>query len=1017
MSNNAANTWYYSSLTGEGTGTYIKGRIEARYTRQGDVDTITARLVLWRNNKYERSGSTGYADPPNSSHYSSGSSGTASLTYSYAGESSNVEQTVQLWSTGTFYMPNTYEAFNVPTDYLYRDELIKNYRIVGNEVTFTVKHSLATTINLSSMFNWSVSAMGNANMALVLDLPATYTKPTAPTSLTISGDIKYTKPDDFVTIQWSGAAAGINNAISGYRIQYQIGAGDWTTVTVGSTATSGSRSIMISNGTRGSAINFKIATLGNTESGEFYTSDYRTYNGLAQINKLPIISSVTPSKTVVPSDGGVVTISFTGSLEGDNTQTLSYYYSNTASGTKTLYTAGGIEVVGSKPYYFWAYDGLEYSASYRSITLTKNTKPTWNSITPEYYTYKNDGVDYYYGIDSIAATYNNKTPTSFKYSIQYSNDDEYNLSTAEQTVSSIGQIYYDCRNLYSGIMNDAVNWRLKVAYSDGIEYSDYDTSVGGTIAGIGDISIYNGQNGTVSGSTASHFYKTLSFTHNNDTLWNNVSVTVGGYNARLVGNYFYIDQELTPAQAYTVVFTLSSGNFSWQKQETFTMIQSANPLLGTASQISYNPLTLAIYDTSTYNFNVGSLLTSETALNYDAVLDSCFTLKRGGGVTPDITILDVEQSADSTLQFTVNKYNIYPWAVDPYSYKTNGRYEENQVLNLQLTLTNVFGRQFIQQIPVTLNFVGTPTSIDTFKVSMSDGTNTVDITNTQAKIMASSTLTFAPTFTTYNKETFNYKIQINRGQGWVDYITQDALGNPLAISTAADGPNAGIVPTQTIQKQVGLISSAYTCQFRAIIVSSDLPKTTGITSSVLSYQTIKQDRGTINFTSESHTMSGSNLISNVVYTLTKGSSGSSTTSLSLYAGEKSGTITNNTATIALDSSQWTSLRCFIRVTEVTSQVIGTKTLRTTVIYDSNGITIFNIIPTVSPRKNHIGINCNNFTDIYDDGDDIIRIGEAQGRTKIVLISATKSSYATIGLPESDSGDFSIDGFVLDGGTW
>ena len=36
MSNNAANTWYYSSLTGEGTGTYIKGRIEENFMEETD---------------------------------------------------------------------------------------------------------------------------------------------------------------------------------------------------------------------------------------------------------------------------------------------------------------------------------------------------------------------------------------------------------------------------------------------------------------------------------------------------------------------------------------------------------------------------------------------------------------------------------------------------------------------------------------------------------------------------------------------------------------------------------------------------------------------------------------------------------------------------------------------------------------------------------------------------------------------------------------------------------------------
>ena len=76
---------------------------------------------------------------------------------------------------------------------------------------------------------------------------------------------------------------------------------------------------------------------------------------------------------MVPSGGGSVT--FTLSAKDPDSQTTSFYSSTSAGGNKTKISSGGsISVSNTTTYYFYSYDGLEYSSSYTSKAITKNTK-------------------------------------------------------------------------------------------------------------------------------------------------------------------------------------------------------------------------------------------------------------------------------------------------------------------------------------------------------------------------------------------------------------------------------------------------------------------------------------------------------------------------------------------------------------------------------------------------------------------------------------------------------------------
>lgn len=76
---------------------------------------------------------------------------------------------------------------------------------------------------------------------------------------------------------------------------------------------------------------------------------------------------------------------------------------------------------------------------------------------------------------------------------------------------------------------------------------------------------------------------------------------------------------------------------------------------------------------------------------------------------------------------------------------------------------------------------------------------------------------------------------------------------------------------------------------------------------------------------------------------------------------------------------------------------------------SNELFVYNVSPTVAYRKNYLGINT---TDFPDCGDSVVVISEYEGKQKIYLISSSNPAYRTIDIVSG-----MIDGFIIDGGTW
>ena len=185
------------------------------------------------------------------------------------------------------------------------------YRATSENGTYSVLTAVEststaanTTVNapstMGNKYYYKVYTIGarnyNSGASSVVSLTAqTYSAPSAPTSLSFSAN--NVAPGVTVTLSWSGAVAGTNNAITGYKVYRSTNQnGTYELLsTVNATATSGSLSVVAPSETS-SAFYYKIITVGTKSS--FLESGYSSVITLQTKAATP-----TPPTTIGVSDG------------------------------------------------------------------------------------------------------------------------------------------------------------------------------------------------------------------------------------------------------------------------------------------------------------------------------------------------------------------------------------------------------------------------------------------------------------------------------------------------------------------------------------------------------------------------------------------------------------------------------------------------------------------------------------------------------------------------------------------
>lgn len=591
-----------------------------------------------------------------------------------------------------------------------------------------------------------------------LSIEPDYTPCTAPTSVTASAG--FVKPGDKVTISWSGAEAGLNNNIRKYQVYYKkdgppnIMYNGYDGV-IESTSTSVDITMPDA---RGSDYYFKVRTVGWAIG---YNSNLSEAVATCRINQLPSAPTVAPKNIIIPSGGGSITFSLT-ATDDDEGQTTSFYYSTVPDGEKTEISNGGtIEINAPTTYYFYTFDGLEYSESYTSQSITVNTKPTITSITTTgagtLYTSQlltNDSYQNSFYTQVSSTLELSKTSVSITWYARYA------------PIPTSGSVLKWEKTIDLGTNNDLnarldlssntdfkklanIVYQIGASYNDGIE--DSDISWGDTnfvIAPVPTIGDFINQYGTtnVKYSTSNHFYHEASIIATKDssvtsieaTINNDATVITSGIRGYLNDGYFKINIIGTNKNTkYTLEFTINRVIGSVTKK--FEIYSAGLPYKGNNGEATfgisdiYNQATLKAYsDTgdftiSLYNF-FETLSYSSAKKNYDGTKlpTSClsFDFVKDSKTLNIIPTYDRDSSSDSILYFTYKK-DFYKTLAESNPLELN--LEAANSVDLKITFTDVFGQSYsiTKQGYLTLDFREPFINEDGFSISVLRNNNEV----------------------------------------------------------------------------------------------------------------------------------------------------------------------------------------------------------------------------------------------------------------------------------------------------
>lgn len=918
-----------------------------------------------------------------------------------------------------------------------------------------------------------------------LSIRAGYTACTAPTSVTANASI--VKQGDTVTISWSGASAGTNNAISKYRVFYRNGSSP-TTSTYDGYKDSTSTSVAITmSGTRGNNYYFKVQSIGSVSG---YSSGISSAYATSKVNQLPPAPTVTPNKTTVPSGGGSVT--FTLSATDPDSQTTSFYYSTSAGGTKTKISSGGsISVSNTTTYYFYSYDGLEYSSSYTSKAITKNTKPTISIssqgagtlYTSDLLT-NNSYKNFYTQVTGTATL--SKTGSTITWYGRYatipSSGSVSSWTTVNLGVNNNTTVTHDLSSNSTFKTLSNIVYQIGAKCNDGIEDSDtaWD-STNFVIAPIPTISNFINQYGTsnVDYSTANHFYNQASIVATKDSsvtsvttsITNNATVstlsdTISNYKTN---GYFKINITNTNINTvYTLTFTINRVIGSATK--TFTITSAGLPYKSggatlTSSDISSQTNILKPYTDNgsfiitLYNF-FETLSYSSAKKNYDGteLPTSClsFDFVKGSKTLNIIPIYSNDSSA-SSLYFTYNK-DFYKTQLLNGENPLELDLETTNSIDLRITFRDVFGQSYTltKTNYLTLDFREPFINEDGFSLTVLRG-GAVAADNIQEGDVIQLSLDWQA----YNGQVATIETYIYRSSTTISDLTtvswerfQNDSNYIWTIDTSEKSPTNLIRSgTGTNNYTISQLNKSNYVYFKIITNINGQTKTYYISNyritqrhisiPSISFSTLTYDASTklIKYIHSSYDSGGGDTPSNSndtsggiqrleigiqystdfassetdkFYISTDGSS--STNFVALVTRSSEADITSEqTATTEYSQSftdtEWTyyNIRLVVKTTinSITKTSIGEE------------ITIYNLAPTISYRKNQVSINVKpenvdrldgltTSENIKDTGALIIQA--TSGKDNIYIISADN-------VLKIKMTDGSIDGIIINCGTW
>lgn len=877
-----------------------------------------------------------------------------------------------------------------------------------------------------------------------------WTNCTAPSRIW-SPDALIIKPGTLL-VNWSGATGGTDNAIKNYTVYWLLSPtnGELPTTSWYSgkkTTSDSSCSITIPESYRGQYISVRVQS--NATYNSPISSDYirRSVNSLPNS---PLIS--TTSKTI-PSTQTSVTI--TDILPGNlnfGSKSGSVYWARTSDGPETLVdegkitdnTLGNLVQGNSRDYYFWTYDGLEYSSSPTKVTITKNIKPVMSvTVNAEEIVYSKVSNQKDNTVLEIFSNFLSANKNCFydvkikRYVASGSSSLLLTLIDNEKLTVEGTPLNRDIRSL--GLPE--CEYYFEFTCRDEIEVGNSVTTgryISPPLPTFSNDTTYNKfSESNVPGTNSTDFYQELRFVSSHydsyldekgifrlDTGSNeSISYTVAKKKDSNTSptKIFYdvtITSDLVPGQFYDFFPTLQLAGLTSSALVSRRRTPVLDPTPSSGSTLYIKPFTdgwdkvnnKPSLSSKKISISKGTFTDNELTkfYNYYNIDENSKEWWKSVIITPDgkeLNVTDLVKGGALSGDYYEREFKITgskdkdtsePKS-DFFDILPNG-FSKTGVLTcvLKNTITNRFGQTISKQSSiVTLDFNENPEIISLIR----EGNNNLYLYEDYKLRLTYTIKTFS-----YN-EVIRYSCLINRkdGKGFVSY------GNEGNIQDDNPSPKfvTGRIFTNTIEVTIGEIQQSGECYFNMIFYDGN--STIYSTKKAISCQRIKFIPPTISFEKATYNKEGTNSYSvNCQYFISDYGYDLKQLDDKIFSIDKE-ILTFNLSKESVTPS--TGDAVFHLDKEIVDFKIGRLTLTITIIYNgqsitksstSNDLIIYGINPTVAYRQNHLGINTSTLQE-----DSILTIAPASERNIIYLQKVGSTDTFKINLATG-----TLEGFIF-----
>lgn len=782
--------------------------------------------------------------------------------------------------------------------------------------------------------------------------------------------------------------------------------------------------------------------------------------------------TTTIGSTIYRNKSGTTTIRFTPSATSTDSQTNTYYYATSSTGTKTAFTSStNFTPSSTTTYYFWSYDTMEFSSSYttKTITIGANLAGSMGATTSAT-TYSNNGTTYTTaGTNTVNLTSGSTGVGTKTYSwslvcgsTQQSLSSTSNSCTWQYPGSNGWGKTYQIKCEVSDQLSQSftVTSSTYTIPSAPTFNTNIYNQLGADVSTMPTANVSGSYPSGTSATSAPDFYQTVVTSLTKDTSISltfsiTSSASVNWYSGANVSTYRssgVIPLTITntsPNTTYTLTITSASAWGGAIDPKTYTITRTGLPRINSsgtrysASNINAaSPTSIKPFkDTDLYRFvflkgnmvsnnNYVTTSSSNTTLWLTYDNKEVQVLKQGTWTTDDT---NGYVTVPATKGGTTASAGLYDWGTNTLGLNLNG----SNVVGLRIKFTDVFGSTYSidKSNYLTLNFVEDPSVSFTISNSVSATSGTV--------VKEGDTITYTPTVTFYNTDksvtirTYIYRstaYNSQTGGNWTLYSGTSSINGVTYTPSRGTSTNSAIVYSTPISYTIGEITESRYLFFKIDITygsntensdvpsiyyvsqrhkSITLPLTTSFSNNVFGYTSSLSDRGGGLITGTGTTSNTAGGLGTVKY----GLQFSQTNDFSTYQWlNSSGSLVNieawrNSSTGGSASYSGSNISLgtswsFYNIRAVYQTEIGTITK----ISYSSVATIYNTSPTISYRKNQIGININGIESNYTDS--AIVIGSTTGKTKVKLVDA--NNIATINLENG-----TLDGFIIvgDAGSW